>query len=157
MNLSDARTELGDRLPWWPRFEAKFTAGDDCWLWQAGTWGGGYGRFFLDGKDSQAHRVAYEALVGTIPEGLDLDHLCRNRACINPDHLEPVTRQENLLRGETLCAVEVLRTHCPRGHEYTEENTYRQPKNDGHMRSCKQCRRDANKRWVEAHREVMPA
>jgi hypothetical protein len=140
-------------MSWWPRFEAKYEVDEEtgCWPWRAALWGGGYGRFYLDRHDCQAHRVAYEALVGPIPEGLDLDHLCRNRACVNPEHLEPVTRRENLVRGETLIASQVRRTHCPRGHDYSPENTYFQ----GRMRSCKRCRREAYRKWA-SRRGVMP-
>jgi hypothetical protein len=139
---------------WWPRFESKFRVkADGCWLWQANIWGGGYGRFFLDG-DQQAHRVAYEELVGPIPEGLDLDHLCRNRACVNPEHLEPVTRRENLMRGETIVADQARRTHCPRGHEYTVENTYVQAYRGRRLRSCKECRRAVNRAWAARQREM---
>lgn len=73
--------------------------GSDCWLWTGYVAAGGYGEFHLAGRTRKAHRVAYELLVGPVPEGLDLDHLCRVRRCVNPEHLEPVTRQENLRRS----------------------------------------------------------
>ena len=73
--------------------------GTGCWLWTSGLWGGGYGAFFLRGKKVQAHRFSYEHHVGPIPEGLDVDHLCRVRHCVNPKHLEPVTRKVNINRG----------------------------------------------------------
>jgi hypothetical protein len=89
-----------ERLP--PRFWNKVAAvkGGGCWYWMAGLFRGGYGQFRF-GRNTRAHRVAYEALVGEIPAGLDLDHLCRVRHCVNPEHLEPVTRKENIRRGET--------------------------------------------------------
>lgn len=101
---------------------------DECWLWTAcitkpSKYGsGGYGLFYM-GKDAKprlatAHRVAYEWLVGPIPAGLQLDHLCRVRHCVNPAHLEPVTARVNLLRGETRAAANAVKTHCPQGHEY---------------------------------------
>lgn len=91
-----------------------------CWLWKGETTKGGYGRFWHGGDRSMAHRWLYERLVGAIPDGLVLDHLCRTRRCVNPGHLEPVTNAENVRRG-----VIANRTHCPSGHEYTESNTRR--------------------------------
>lgn len=77
---------------------------DGCWLWTGGISSNGYGTWTLGGATNSAHRLLYTLLVGPVPIGLDLDHLCRNRLCVNPSHLEPVTRRENLLRGETLTA-----------------------------------------------------
>jgi hypothetical protein len=82
------------------------------------------------------HRVSYEAFKGPIPDGLTIDHLCRNRACVNPEHLEPVTMRVNCLRGESPAAVHARKTHCPKGHEYSAENTYR---HKGNHRMCKLC------------------
>ncbi len=121
-----------------------------CWLWTGGKTGGGYGTFMRTrGKSTVAHRFAYEEFVGSIPDGLDLDHLCRVRHCVNPSHLEPVTRSENLRRGILhgpadgggAAAHQRAKTHCPRGHEYTPENTYIQAGPVGPKRSCQTCRR----------------
>lgn len=99
------------------RFWAKVEKTDSCWLWTAAT-ARGYGRFGVtSGVTCLAHRWAYEALVGPIPDGLTLDHLCRTPACVRPDHLEPVTAEENLARIPS-------RTHCALGHELTEANSY---------------------------------
>lgn len=117
---------------------------DDCWLWTGTVDTPGYGRVQINRRKIGAHRVAYEALVGPIPEGLDLDHLCRNRLCVNPAHLEPVTRRENLLRGNTVPAQRAARTHCPAGHEYTPENTYYSARN---QRNCKECNRLSCRRY----------
>lgn len=135
------------RKPIERRLFDKFTIGDGCWEWK-GARQKGYGAIGAGGKTGgvlRAHRVIYEWLVGPIPEGLDLDHLCRNRSCVNPSHLEPVTRRENLMRADTLPARNTAKTHCPRGHEYNEENTYIQIKAGSRMRSCKNCARARQK------------
>lgn len=102
-----------------------------CWLWTGATLRG-YGLMRIKGKNLYAHRAMYEATVGPIPNGLSLDHLCRVRCCINPAHLEPVTNQENILRGENRNR---QKTHCSKGHEFTPENTYNGPKG----RTCRAC------------------
>lgn len=126
----------------WPTAESRFWSmvnkTDTCWVWTGGL-SRGYGKFFGKG----AHRYAYEALVGPIPEGLQLDHLCRNPPCVNPAHLEPVTPRVNTLRGVGPQALNARKTHCKRGHEFTAENTY---KNQG-QRICRQCSRDKARRW----------
>jgi hypothetical protein len=116
-------------------FWAKVDKSDGCWDWTGYKTATGYGR--VQGT-KYAHRVAYELQVGPIPDGLEIDHLCRNRGCVNPAHLEVVTHQENQLRGNGPCGLNARKTHCPRGHEYTEKNTrvYQ-----GH-RMCRTCRRD---------------
>jgi len=107
-----------------------------CWKWTAATNGWGYGRFRWRGSMTTTHRIAYELLIGPVPPGLDLDHLCRNRICVNPNHMEAVTHRENCLRGEGVCARNSRVTHCPKGHEYTSENT---TVRRGH-RLCKACK-----------------
>lgn len=99
-----------------------------------------------------AHRVAYEALVAPIAAGLQLDHLCRVRRCVNPAHVEPVTQAENLRRGETITARAVAATHCPQGHPYSGENLYVNP--EGH-RHCRQCARDRNARRRAEHPDIV--
>lgn len=123
------------------RFLEKFEIDESCgcWVWTANIAGKGYGRMALNGKDYYAHRFSYETYVGEIPDGLVIDHLCRNRLCVNPDHLEPVTNKENLLRGDTIIARCAKATHCPRGHEYSSRNTRVDKRG---KRACRACDRE---------------
>ncbi|MFJ2737689.1 HNH endonuclease signature motif containing protein [Streptomyces sp. NPDC087317] len=124
------------------RFWSKVTLDPTgCLIWTAGRSVYGYGRFFWNGHSGAAHRFAYMALVGDIPAGLSLDHLCRVRHCVRPDHLEAVTPRENTLRGENHVADQARRTHCPRGHAYTPANT--RLKNG--KRECRTCHNQARR------------
>ena len=107
--------------------------GNGCWIWQRCILKSGYGCIRVSGKTRTAHSVAYETFKGPVPAGLEIDHLCRVRACCNPDHLEAVTHQLNVIRGAGPAAKAAI-THCPYGHEYTPDNTYRVP-----GRACKTC------------------
>jgi hypothetical protein len=110
-----------------------------CWLWTgARTSIDGYGHLGLNGDVVQAHRVTWESVNGPIPKGLELDHLCRTRSCVRPDHLEPVTTRENLRRGDSPAAIVVRTRICRRGHPMTPENTRRPPGGAG----CKRCHAD---------------
>lgn len=111
-----------------------------CWLWVKAKSDTGYGTKRIQRKSHNAHRWMYERLVGPVPAGKELDHLCRVRACVNPEHLESVTHRENLRRGGGPSADNGRRTHCIHGHEFTEENTYRPPKRP-HTRQCRACMR----------------
>ena len=129
---------------WESRFWAKVNKTETCWLWTASTTTAGYGQFHYEARRMvMAHRMAYELIVGPIPDGLELDHLCRIRRCVNPAHLEAVTRKENVRRG--LCGAMV--TVCPRGHEYTTENTRLDTKG---WRRCRTCHRD----WERVRRST---
>ncbi len=115
-----------------------------CWLWM-GTQQKGYGRFGANGAMILAHRHAYKSLVGPIPKGLELDHLCRVRGCVNPSHLEPVTRLVNVRRG----AGHGSEKACPSGHPYDEENTMH--RGDG-SRVCRTCNRERCRRYRRGER-----
>lgn len=112
----------------------------ECWIWPGRPNADGYGTIKVDGAYVRAHRWVWQRLRGPIPEGLDLDHVCRVRNCVNPDHLEPVTRRENTRRGISVPAINGRRTHCKWGHPFDEENT----KRDGRRRSCRACIRRRN-------------
>lgn len=125
-----------------------------CVVW-TGAVKDGYGNIGAGGqfgRHVRTHQVMYEHFIGPVPEGLELDHLCRNRLCMAPAHLEAVTHQENVLRGEGLAAVNARKTHCDHGHEFTPENTFL---SNGRWRGCIACRRrrqsvyDAKRRRAE--------
>jgi hypothetical protein len=120
------------------RFVQKIEISDEgCWNWQAGLSHNGYGKFTVNGSDVRAHRWSYSNFVGPIADGMTVDHLCNNRRCVNPDHLQTLTQTENVLaeHSESTARKNSLKTECPKGHPYTDENTYRY-KNG---RTCKTC------------------
>lgn len=114
---------------------------ETCWEWLATRDAGGYGRFWNDGRLVAAHRYSVELVRGPIPDGLDVDHLCRNRGCVNPDHLEVVSRQINVRRGIGPAAKNAGKTHCIHGHEFTEANTKIWKGYGRVMRQCRACYR----------------
>lgn len=134
-------------MPTEERFWSHVEKSDGCWLWIGTVLSGGYGQF-TDGRGrrTSAHRFAYELTNGPVSDGLHLDHLCRVRNCVNPDHLEPVTCRENVLRGIGPSAINAHRTECVNGHEFTPENTYVTP--DG-RRMCRICTAERKRRHKE--------
>ena len=119
-----------------------------CIEWVAYVGENGYGRFYINGRGALAHRWSYEFHVGPIPDGLVIDHLCRNRACVNPSHLEPVPQSANVQRGNGP-ALRVERalaaTHCPNGHPYLERG------------ECRTCKKDRAREYYERNRELVIA
>ena len=118
------------------RFWAKVDKTGECWLWTGARDRRGYGSVGIDGRTRIAYRVAYEWLVGAIPAGLELDHLCRNPSCVNPAHLQPVTHRENILRGAAPSAVNARKTQCAHGHPLSGGNLI--VEDAGHRR-CRRC------------------
>jgi hypothetical protein len=147
---------LDERLP--DRFWSKVTMCPvtGCWVWNGAKISEGYGSFRHDGKVRKPHRVAYAALVGPIPSDLEIDHLCRVRACCNPLHLEAVTRAENVRRSN-VGLNSLIKTACPYGHEYDDANTRVICNSDGsfRMRRCVACFRARGRRYYKEGKAKM--
>lgn len=128
------------------RFWDKVEKTDGCWVWTASKNGDGYGQFRIGSRMCKAHRVAYELEIGQIPDNKEIDHTCRNRACVRPDHLDPVDHAENVRRGN-LRSVSSSKTHCPHGHPYDEANTYNYVRDGVAVsRQCRTCMRDHSRK-----------
>lgn len=133
------------------RFWSKVRKSDGCWLWTAATQSRGYGSVGIDGRVYSAHRIAYLTLVGPIPDGLTINHICGVKRCVRPDHLEAVTYAENnqhahdtgLAAPSPLSQTNAAKIACPAGHFYSDANTYTNPK--GH-RQCRTCKRESDRR-----------
>jgi hypothetical protein len=117
-----------------------------CWEWTGALTSAKYGNVGYQGKNFSAHRISYTLVIGVIPEGLVLDHLCMNRKCVNPSHLEAVTHRENILRA-------VTKTHCPHGHLYDEDNTYYPSRGSSQCRTCNRERGRINRARKKAANE----
>ena len=117
---------------------------DVCWPWLASKTPAGYGHFQHEGKTVYAHRYSYEQLIDSIPNGFTIAHLCFNRGCINPSHMETVTQGVNVLRGTGACAVNAHKTHCPKGHPYAGGNLYFSSIGG---RRCRICSRESQRRY----------
>jgi len=136
------------------RFWDKVNKTDSCWEWTAYLSQVGYGQFRIDGKTKYAHRLSYESIHGTIPNKLEIDHLCRNHKCVNPNHLELVTTQENTRRGNAgkkTGKLQRAKTHCLQGHEYNDTNTYIRP-DEG--RDCRICLRERCRKYQQKLKQI---
>jgi hypothetical protein len=140
------------------RFLAKVDQTGDCWIWTSPSKTNGYGLFWFEGRMAKAHCVSYSLFIGAIPAGSELDHLCHakdlacaggntcpHRACVRPDHLEPVTHLVNTYRSRSFASVNAAKTHCPQGHPYDTENTYVNPRGRRICRICKAASKTASR------------
>jgi len=139
------------------RFWTKVVKGTsgECWIWTGGHSTNGYGTFYDGTRNTSPHRYSYLTFIGDIPMGLELDHTCQVKGCVNPGHLEAVTHRENLLRAKGPAGDNARKTHCKRGHEYTQANTYIyvEPKGYPH-RMCRECNRINVKFYRQRAKEV---
>lgn len=142
---------MANKIPETFRFWKRVHKTSGCWMWTGRTGRGGYGIFSASHEKAVlAHRRSFELVKGLIPEGLTLDHLCRNRLCVNPDHLEPVSLSENNRRSTSPSALNSRKNHCKHGHEFTPENTHICT-NGGRL--CKECSRINRRKYRARHLE----
>jgi hypothetical protein len=133
------------------RIDARIEKVGDCWICRGRTNGRGYAMITDGGKSLLVHQVMYQRYRGEIPIGLEPDHTCRLTLCVNPDHLEPVTHRENILRGTSPAALNAQKSHCPSGHAYDTENTRHTP---GGGRICRACHREDSTRRYHERKKV---
>lgn len=134
------------------RFWSKVEKTNSCWNW-TGSKKKGYGSIYVKPKEFLTHRLSYMILVSGIPDGMTIDHLCRNRACLNPKHLEMVTLKENILRGNGVASINARKTHCKRGHKFSEDNILIQKSTGG--RICRVCKRDYEKESYHKNKPIL--
>lgn len=137
-------------LRFWPKVDKT----EFCWNWKGSKDGNGYGQIRIGpghrGRLQKAYRVAFELTKGAIPESLTLDHLCRNHACVNPDHMEPVAFRENVLRGMSPLAINARKISCPKGHPLSGTNLAVEK---GGARKCKICKLATRRLWYQRHKD----
>lgn len=143
------------------RIRANVTVNDaGCWIWNRSLGTAGYGQMYYQAPGERArmqsaHRTSYRVFIGPIPEGLELDHLCRVRRCVNPEHLDPVPHQTNVLRSPiAIGAINGAKTHCRAGHPFSAENTRFSMKGKQPMRVCRACSREAGARYKARQRAL---
>lgn len=135
-NLRDGRSCSMARKSTPDDFWRRVNKSEGCWIWSGAHFWAGYARVKYHGRDGVAHRVAWILTHGPVPDGLELDHLCRNRGCVNPSHLEPVTHRENEFRGMTIIRENMLKTHCKRGHPLSGDNLFIRRVGARHYYAC---------------------
>ena len=136
---AERRRDLSQQIAF--ALQNHYKQSDGCWIWMGPRYRGQYGTFMAKKQHFLAHRASYEHSIGTIPDGLVLDHLCRNPLCINPSHLEPVSNRTNILRGRSPFALNAAKTHCKRGHPLINAWLHRG------RRVCRECSRQRLQEW----------
>lgn len=139
------------------RFWSKVEKTDGCWVWRGTLTKTGHGHFWLEGRMVRAHRLSYTMLVGEIPNGLSLDHLCRDKLCVNPAHLEAVPQIENVLRGAGPTAENAKKEVCKNGHPLSGRNLKLKPQNGRPHRYCRECLNATNRMRRMRPNSALPA
>lgn len=137
------------------KFYSLILESNECWIWQGNRSRTKctvkeYGMFHQGGKNRKAHRVSYEHFNASLTEGLTIHHICNNGLCVNPKHLQEMTLRENVLLGNGMGAINARKTHCSKGHEFSEDNT----NYSGNHRSCRICNKIRSKEWTKAQRVI---
>lgn len=144
-------SELNEKISAWFESGRIAEASSGCWVWQKAKDRQGYGFIKVNGFQWRAHRLSYHLCIGSIPEGMTIDHLCRNSSCVRPDHLEAVSNKENVLRGVGISANNARKTHCKRGHLLSPDNLIKHSR----QRVCKACHLQSQKeRRAQQHQRT---